>query len=271
MLRRLILAAGAAALAVPTPARAQDAASRAPAGPARAEVAPIATDRPDFIESSVVVPAGSWQLENGLLFARAGARDVARGTESLLRASINDRWEWRLGLPNVEFERGPGALGAGHGDAYAGLKFQVGPWRDWDIALIPGTTVPVGGAGRTSGAFDPELKVTAARELPADFDLAAMLAVAAPTEDGVRTTTFQPAFSIGRTVAPGWRLFLEWVGAWERNRETGHLAHAGIAWQLSPDVQLDAHAGQRMAGDFPDRFVAVGLSLRRRAAQPTTP
>ncbi|MBI3790338.1 MAG: transporter [Gemmatimonadetes bacterium] len=229
--------------------------------------APIETDRPDFIESSVVVPAGSWQLENGLLFARTGPLDLTRGTESLLRVSINARLEWRVGLPNLEWERGPGALGAGHGDAYAGLKWQLGPVGPWEMAIIPGTSIPVGGAGRSSGTWDPELKFTAARDLAAGFDFAGMLALAAPTEDGVRVTTFQPALSIGREVTPVVRLFVEWVGAYEAGRETGHLAHAGVGWQVTPDVLLDAHVGHRLSGDFPDNFVALGFSFRRGASR----
>ena len=233
---------------------------------AQAEVpplAPIETDRPDFIESSVVVPRHYWQLENGMLYARTGALSVVRGTESLLRVGLTDRLEWRLGLPNVEWERGPGALGAGHGDAYAGIKWQVGPVGDWEFAVIPGLSLPVGASGRTSGAWDPELKLTFARDLPGGFDLAGMVAGALPTEAGVRTSTLQPALAVGRELLPGVRLFVEWVGAYQRDRESGHLAHTGIAWRATNHLQLDVHAGRRVAGDFPDAFVAFGLSFRR--------
>ena len=46
-------------------------------------------------------------------------------------------------------------------------------------------------------------------------------------------------------------------------RESGQLAHGGVAWQPTPHLQLDLHAGRRIAGDFPESFVALGLSFRR--------
>ena len=59
------------------------------------------------------------------------------------------------------------------------------------------------------------------------------------------------------------RLFVEWVGAYQQRRETGHLAHMGVAWTATEHLQLDLHAGRRVAGDFPDGFIAFGVSFRR--------
>ena len=225
--------------------------------------APIETDRPDFIESSVVVPRGYWQLENGALYARRAGLGAFRGSESLLRVSINDRWEWRVGLPSVEWEHGPGAGATWHGDAYAGAKFQVGPVGAWDIAVIPGTSVPVGSDGRSTGTFDPELKVTWARELGAGIGFSGMLDTSWPGDNGTRTSNFEPALSLAREVAPRLRLFIEWVGSYGNGETSGHLAHAGLAWRVTDHVQLDTHAARRIAGDFPDTFVAFGVSFRR--------
>ncbi|HXW14984.1 MAG TPA: hypothetical protein VEN79_10785, partial [Terriglobia bacterium] len=46
---------------------------------------PIATDRPAVTDSSVVVPAGSFQLENGFLETSSQGQSVVDGPESLLR------------------------------------------------------------------------------------------------------------------------------------------------------------------------------------------
>ena len=124
----------------------------------------------------------------------------------------------------------------------------------------------MGTSGRTSGAWDPELKLTFSRDLPADFDLAGMLTGALPTEGAERTSTLQLALTAGRELAPGLRLFVEWVGAYQRDRESGHLAHTGVAWRATNHLQLDVHAGRRVAGDFPDGFVAFGVSFRRGPA-----
>src|SRR5260370_39026978 len=48
----------------------------------------IATDRPDVTNSSVVVPAGSLQIENGINFSARGNDRLLDGTNTRLRAGI---------------------------------------------------------------------------------------------------------------------------------------------------------------------------------------
>lgn len=243
-----------ALLAIAVPAAMAQPTTRHPAVPL------IETDRPDFIESSVVVPAGYWQLESGMQLSRAAGRTSVRGTESLLRVSLTRVLEWRLGLPSLEAQSG---READRSDAYLGIKWQVGPVGAWEVAVIPGVSVPVGTGVRASGAWDPEVKLTISRDLTAGFDLCGMFAASWPTDDGARVSTMQPAISVGRHLAPRVRLFVEWVGAFARDRESAHLAHGGIAWQPTTHLQLDAHVGRRLAGNVPDAFVALGLSFRR--------
>jgi hypothetical protein len=59
----------------------------------------IATDRPDVTNSSVVVPPGSLQIENGVNFSmRAGSRFVD-GTNTRLRAGIANCLEFLVDTP----------------------------------------------------------------------------------------------------------------------------------------------------------------------------
>jgi len=48
----------------------------------------IATDRPDVTNSSVVVPAGSLQIENGINFSARNGYQVIDGTNTRLRVGI---------------------------------------------------------------------------------------------------------------------------------------------------------------------------------------
>jgi hypothetical protein len=49
---------------------------------------PIVTDRPDVTNSSLVVPQGSFQSENGINFSQRGGNHEFDGTESRLRWGI---------------------------------------------------------------------------------------------------------------------------------------------------------------------------------------
>ena len=60
----------------------------------------IATDRPSFTNTSIVVPSGSFQAENGLLVTTSQGQSVLDGPETLLRAGVASKTELRLTVPN---------------------------------------------------------------------------------------------------------------------------------------------------------------------------
>src|SRR5450631_2265101 len=62
--------------------------------------APIETDRPDTTNSSVVVPVGSFQNENGINFSRRDGARIFDGTNSRLRLGIAPCLEVLVDLPN---------------------------------------------------------------------------------------------------------------------------------------------------------------------------
>src|SRR6266446_8114713 len=87
---------------------------------------PIETDRPDITNSSVVVPVGSFQNENGMNVSRSGGGQVFDGTNSRLRLGIAPCVEMLLDLPTyVTAFRGPGP--SGFTNLAPGLKWQISP------------------------------------------------------------------------------------------------------------------------------------------------
>src|SRR5438270_8259165 len=74
--------------------------------------APIETDRPDTTNSSVVVPVGSFQNENGFNISRRDGARVFDGTNSRLRLGIAPCLEVLVDVPTyVAPIRGSGASG----------------------------------------------------------------------------------------------------------------------------------------------------------------
>src|SRR5260370_215013 len=99
--------------------------------PAKAESCPttrdeISTDRPDVTNSSLVVPAGSLQIENGVNFsARDGSRFVD-GTNTRLRAGIANCLELLVDVPTY-FANVRGPEGSGFSDVAPPFKWQISP------------------------------------------------------------------------------------------------------------------------------------------------
>jgi hypothetical protein len=72
---------------------------------------PIATDRPAVTNSSVVVPAGSLQVENGFLETSSQGQIVLDGPESLVRFGVAKRTELRFTVPDYFHNLNAGGLG----------------------------------------------------------------------------------------------------------------------------------------------------------------
>src|SRR6202007_2962867 len=60
----------------------------------------IVTDRPDVTESSVVVPKGSLQVENGMTWTNDHGAQTFDLSETLIRLGISNRTEIRIVAPN---------------------------------------------------------------------------------------------------------------------------------------------------------------------------
>ncbi len=86
----------------------------------------ITTDRPDVTNSSVVVPVGSLQSENGVDFsARDGGRAVD-GTNSRWRLGIAPCLEILMDVPTYSASvHGTGS--SGFSDVAPGVKWQISP------------------------------------------------------------------------------------------------------------------------------------------------
>ena len=61
---------------------------------------PINTDRPAFADSSVVVPKGSLQIENGFLETTALGQQGFDFPESQFRLGLGDKTELRFSVPD---------------------------------------------------------------------------------------------------------------------------------------------------------------------------
>lgn len=86
----------------------------------------IVTDRPDVNESSIGVPKGSWQLENGMTWTTDRGSQAFDVSESPMRFGVGTQTEIRLVVPNyLGAISGPDPTG--FGDLALGMKQQFGP------------------------------------------------------------------------------------------------------------------------------------------------
>jgi len=222
----------------------------------------IATDRPAVTESSVVVPAGALQSENGMLLTDSAGEYVLDLPESYLRYGLLPRTELRLGLPDYYLHLPVGnSTTSGFGDLSIGVKQQLGPLGGFDLSVIAYLSLPTGASEVSSHGYDPAVQLPWSRSLSANWTLAGQLAAYWPTQDGRRNDTGEVTLLLDRQLSAPWDAFIEYAGDFPQRGGSSQLLHVGSAWKLSGRAQVDVHAAAGLSAAAPRWFIGVGYSF----------
>jgi hypothetical protein len=259
MLARISTALLAFSLAGVAPLRAQD------QPPSVDAAEPIATDRPAVTNSSVVVPPGSVQVENGFLETSSQGQSVVDGPESLVRFGIVKRTELRFTVPDYFHNLTTGG-GSGFGDFAFGVKRQLGPTPGkFDVSVILFLSFPTGASGVSSGGYDPGLQVPWSRALSANWTAAGMFSVYWPTQGRTRNVTGESTFLFDRQLTKPWDAFVEYAGDFPEVGGPRHLLHFGTALKIGKQQQIDFHVGVGLSSAAVDHLIGIGYSFRIQA------
>jgi hypothetical protein len=233
-----------------------------------AAAAPIATDRPSVTDSSVVVPPGSLQAENGFAETVSQGHRTFDSPETLLRFGLATKTELRLTAPNYFGQVGQAGMSSGFGDLTVGMKQQLGPTPGgFDVSLVLSLNLPTGASVISSHGYDPSVQLPWSRALSSNWTAAGMLSVYWPTEQGRRNVTGETTFLMDRQLTKTWDAFVEYAGHFPEQGGPRHLVHFGAAYKPMPHQQLDLHVGLGLSSAAVDHFIGVGYSFRLQAVR----
>src|SRR6202140_5325346 len=135
----------------------------------------IATDRPDVTNSSLVVPTGSLQNENGVNFSAHDGGRTIDGTNSRWRLGIAPCLELLVDLPTYFANvRVPGS--SGFSDVAPAIKWQVSPVPGKiDLSVVFGMALPTGAAEIAGRGAQPYLQMPWSWELRDGWGVSGML------------------------------------------------------------------------------------------------
>jgi hypothetical protein len=234
---------------------------------ARADTCPtakdeIATDRPDVTNSSLVVPVGSLQSENGVNFStRDGGRTID-GTNTRWRLGVAPCLELLLDLPTYFSNiRGPGS--SGFSDVAPAIKWQVSPIPGkFDLSLVFGVALPTGAVDIAGRGAQPYLQMPWSWELRDGWGLSGMMTeFFRPFELTTKRMT-ETTFVIEKKVSGKASLFVEYVGDYPENARPSQLLNSGGVYRLSPTQQVDFHVAFGLNHKAPSAIVGIGYSFR---------
>jgi Putative MetA-pathway of phenol degradation len=225
---------------------------------------PIVTDRPQITSSSVVVPCGSLQFENGFQETSNGGQWSYDLPETAVRFGIASKTELRFVVPNYFFnDDSASGFATGLGDLSLGFKQQFGPTRSgFDLSLIPSLSLSTGASAISSHGYDPTVQLPWSRSLTKNWTVAGMFSLMWPTETARRNLTGQSSAYFDRHLTPPWDAYVEYSGAFPQRGGPQNVIDFGTAYKPSPHQQLDFHCGFGLSATTPDHSIGFGYSVR---------
>ena len=233
------------------PARAQDC-------PTSAD--PIATDRPDVTNSSLVVPTGSLQAENGIDLLRDHGSNAIDLTNTRLRLGIARCTEFVLDIPSYR-EAFDGSAPSGFSNTVVSLKRQLPVPFGFDLSATAGLGFPSGQPTIVGRGYQPYIQFPWSHRIVDDWEIVGMFTVTWFPSDSPRNPTFEPTLSIEREIGADGDLFAEYVADYDHTRPS-QLLDGGGSWRITRTEQLDFHAGVGLNSSTVDRYFGIGYSLR---------
>jgi len=221
----------------------------------------IVTDRPAVANSSLVVPQGGFQMENGFLFTDTQGQYIVDLPESNFRYGLLKKTELRLAAPDY-FDTVSGTpTVAGFGDVALGMKQQLGPIAGFDVSAIVFLSFPTGAKQVSSHGYDPGLQVPWSRSLSKNWTAGGQAAFYWPTLDGKHNFTGETTFFLDRQLTAPWDAFVEYAGDFPERGGSRQQIHIGTAYKLAPHHQIDFHVGVRLTSAAAKAYFGFGYSF----------
>ena len=229
----------------------------------------ISTDRPSVASSSVAVPRGDFQVENGLLITNAQGQSILDLPETLLRFGLLNKTELRLSVPDYFHTFATASTApSGFSDIVIGVKQQLGPTRgNFELSCILLLRLPSGAEAISSHGYDPGLQLPWSRQLSANWTASGQVAFYWLTQEGTHNFTGETTFLVDRQLTKPWDAFLEYAGDFPHRGGSRQILHFGTSYKLSPRHQVDFHVAAGLSHAAPHTFVGVGYSFQHRVAK----
>jgi hypothetical protein len=237
-------------------------ATAASAGECPTSDSEIATDRPDVTNSSLVVPVGSLQGENGINSTGSGANRSLDGSNSRLRLGVAPCLELLVDLPNYTWGF-KGAADSGFSNVAPAVKYQFGALPEaWNLSVTAGAGLPTGTTRITGPGVQPYLQFPWSHELGNGWATNGMLTTFFSPSDPVNRQTTEATFSVEKKLSERVSMFVEYVGDYPIHGHDTELLNIGGDYLLTKTQQVDFHLAFGLNRASPDYIIGIGYSWR---------
>jgi len=235
---------------------------------------PIATDRPDFVESSNVVGKGRLQVETSVALDRSagsGGRESVLSTPTLLRFGVSENVELRVETDGAMRQRtrtngSTSSADFGYADLSVGMKWHAMDARAHlpSVGVLLHADLSTGSSTFREEGTRPTMRMVAKWELPDDMSVGLMPGIGYTRQDGGKTFGI-----LGLVIGKAWnqqlRSFVEVSSPYlARSLHGGSEASLtlGAAYLLGKNLQIDTALSHGLNSRTADLSLTVGLSFK---------
>jgi Putative MetA-pathway of phenol degradation len=222
----------------------------------------IATDRPDVTNSSIVVPVGSVQNENGVNFSMRDGGRAIDGANSRWRLGVTPCLELLVDLPTYVAPL-QGLASRGLSDVSPALKRQISPAPgEVDLSVVFGVALPTGSVEIAGRGAQPYLQLPWSWELHDGWGVSGMFTEFFRPYDFTARGVTETTFVLEKKLTDQFSLFTEYVGDYPQGGSPSQLWNSGAVYHIDRTRQVDFHIAYGLSHSAPSYVVGVGYSFR---------
>jgi Putative MetA-pathway of phenol degradation len=222
----------------------------------------IATDRPDVTNSSLVVPRGSMQVENGINWTSRQSETIIDGSNSRVRFGVAQCTEVLFDLPNY-FHPLHGSGLAGYSDFSPAIKRQFGLLPgDIQLSATLGLELPTGTSRIAGSGYGAYVQLPWSKEIGDGWGLSGMFTAFLVPGQSSSNPTLEPTFAVERRVGSRADFFVEYVADHPRRGVASEVFDSGGAFRITSTQQIDVRAGVGLNRAAPSYLFGLGYSFR---------
>lgn len=219
----------------------------------------IETDRPDVTNSSLVVPQGSVQIENGVNWVTRRTGQNRDAPETRIRFGAFHCAEILVDVPNYTRSL-DGRSSAGLSQPIVSIKRQLFAGSpSFSLSATAGVGVPGPAMGALVQGFSPYVQFPWSRPITDDWSVNGMVTLTWPA---IASAVLEPTLVLERDLGRKGDMFVEYIGDYTSGASASHVLDGGGGLRITPTHQIDFHVGVGLTRRAPRTYVGVGYSLR---------
>ena len=223
----------------------------------------LVTDRPDFTESALAIPARMIQIESGAEFVRFNSLEEWTYPNALARIGVGYNLELRLGFSGWNTISSGNQSNTYLNDILLEAKYQFTK----EDALVPFailvvSTLPTGAEEVSVGKTEAGLVLSASYGISDQFDIGLNLGAISAESKNERVINSVVSLALGIGLNEKLGAYVEIFAEIPQNETWQPVLDGGLTYLVHPTAQLDFYVGKGLNKYAPDLIVGTGFSFR---------